>query len=238
MVTELRQDCLRRQKSAHLIEERECSSWPTAQASDHVTKRTSKSWKEKGAVNFCLSNPEILEKNWLTPTANENEQDVEKFIKRMEKYPNGTTMPSLSNQVKSWATPNTMDHMEQRSPEALQKQFQTTRKGRTQPANLREQIIPENWPTPAQRDYKGANSTEHITGQTASARGHMGQLPNAVAKDGLPALGSPNTTGKNRGSLNADWTESLMGIPLGWTQLPKSWIVGKVKNTCQQGLTD
>jgi hypothetical protein len=48
----------------------------------------------------------------------------------------------------SWATPNTMDHMAQRSPEALQRQFETTRKGRTQPANLREQVHPQNWPTP------------------------------------------------------------------------------------------
>jgi len=42
--------------------------------------------------------------SWLTPCANEIEQDLEKFKKRMEKYPNGTTMPSLSNQV-NWPTP-------------------------------------------------------------------------------------------------------------------------------------
>jgi len=40
---------------------------PTTQASDHITKRTSKSWKEQGRVNFTLSNPEI-QKMWPTPT--------------------------------------------------------------------------------------------------------------------------------------------------------------------------
>jgi len=40
---------------------------PTPQASDHITKRTSKSWKEQGRVNFTLSNPEI-QKMWPTPT--------------------------------------------------------------------------------------------------------------------------------------------------------------------------
>jgi len=50
-----------------------------------------------------------------------------------------------------WATPNTMDHMPQRSHEALRRQATTTRKGRTKPANLREQVDPEVqrlWLTP------------------------------------------------------------------------------------------
>jgi len=46
-------------------------------------------------------------------------------------------------EVENWATPNTMDYMEQRSPEALKRQAETTRKGRTKPANLREQVNPE-----------------------------------------------------------------------------------------------
>src|SRR3990167_736393 len=33
---------------------------PTPNASDHITRKTSKSWKAKGAVNFVLSNPEVL----------------------------------------------------------------------------------------------------------------------------------------------------------------------------------
>ncbi len=45
-----------------------------------------------------------------------------------------------------WATPNTMDHLPLRSEEALKRQFSTTRKGRTKPANLREQVHPECWP--------------------------------------------------------------------------------------------
>jgi hypothetical protein len=32
--------------------------------------------------------------------------------------------------------------------EAMQRQFETTRKGRTAPANLREQVNPAMWPTP------------------------------------------------------------------------------------------
>jgi hypothetical protein len=37
----------------------------------------------------------------LTATTREEVQDLEKFKKRMEKYPNGTTMPNLATQVMS-----------------------------------------------------------------------------------------------------------------------------------------
>ena len=47
--------------------------------------------------------------------------------------------PSSPTEPQLWATPNTMDHLPQRSPEALIRQATTTRKGRTRPANLREQ---------------------------------------------------------------------------------------------------
>jgi hypothetical protein len=36
---------------------------------------------------------------------------------------------------------------------------------------------------------------------------------------GQPDQGNTNTTGKNRGQLNADWVEQLMGLPTGWTDL-------------------
>lgn len=78
----------------------------------------------------------------------------------------------------------------------------------------------KKWPTPAARDYKGTNSIEHITGKTASKRGHMGQLPNAVLANGLQDQNKNNTTGKNQGQrLNPNWVEQLMGLPVGWTQI-------------------
>jgi hypothetical protein len=48
----------------------------------------------------------------------------------------------------NWATPNTFDYLSLRSDEALIKQATTTRKGRTSPSNLREQVDPyycEKW---------------------------------------------------------------------------------------------
>tara|TARA_R100000278_G_scaffold54958_1_gene45748 strand:- start:603 stop:1829 length:1227 start_codon:yes stop_codon:yes gene_type:complete len=48
----------------------------------------------------------------------------------------------------NWATPNTLDYLSLRSDKALIKQATTTRKGRTLPSNLREQVDPhfcEKW---------------------------------------------------------------------------------------------
>jgi len=69
----------------------------------------------------------------------------------------------------SWATPNTMDYLPQRSEEALIRQATTTRKGRARPANLREQVNPTavqiyqqpmKWPTVRVSSANGASQKE------------------------------------------------------------------------------
>lgn len=71
--------------------------------------------------------------------------------------------PKLQAAAMMWATPNTMDYLPQRSPAALLKQATTARKGRTRPANLREQVDPETmrlWPTPTTPN--GGRSVAHV----------------------------------------------------------------------------
>ena len=61
----------------------------------------------------------------------------------------------LQDQVKHhddiWLTPNSMDSLPPRSQEALQRQYENNRKGRTTVSTLREQVFPElapaNWHT-------------------------------------------------------------------------------------------
>ena len=140
---------------------------------------------------------------WLTPTCSESVVDVEKFKARMEKYRNGTTMPNLAMQVSTvarmWPTPDA-------TPRGPAKNWTGTRPSGAKEA-LTLQTAVKMWPTPTTRDYKGANSEEHL----AKARGHHDQLPNAVKMQG-----------HKDGQLNPTWVEWLMGFPLGWTGLDAS----------------
>jgi hypothetical protein len=114
----------------------------------------------------------------------------------------------FAKQVKAWSTPRSSDG-EKGSPN------QRDSSG-SQP--LPAQVV-SAWPTPSAHDAKGANSEAHMT----KDRPHLGQLPNAVIHQtaGQPAPANPNTNGNRPAScqLNPDWVETLMGVPIGWTDL-------------------
>jgi hypothetical protein len=131
-------------------------------------------------------------------------------------------------------TPNTMDHLPCRSQEAIKRQFATSRKGRTSPANLREWINPEMWPTPAARDFRSGQA------KRIDDKKRQNNLNDAVVKWPTPTAsdhrdrGGPSTPcikkreekGKSielsmkvDGALNPDWVEWLMSWPIGWTSL-------------------
>lgn len=89
------------------------------------------------------------------------------------------------------------------------------------------------WPTPAARDYKGANSVKHLM-KPGGGRNHLGQLANAVRMLQLyPTPKAQNARGAGQkhgnggpsldavvgGQLNPMWVEWLMGFPIGWTDL-------------------
>ena len=80
-----------------------------------------------------------------------------------------------------WATPNTMDHLPPRSEEGTTKLMEGQRKGRTKPANLREQVDEQTMNL-----YKQTSSTlwPTPTHQTAGTGPLMKTL---VTKEGTPA---------------------------------------------------
>ena len=142
----------------------------------------------------------------------------------------------------SWATPNTMDHLPQRSEEALVRQATTQRKGRTRPANLREQVNPTavaiyqeptSWLTPTAADWKNMDTASQVM---LSKQVKMWPTPTAhLGKEGgYPAEYTRNTPSltavamkseqrpHSSGYLNPNWVEWLMGVPTGWTDLG-SW---------------
>ena len=149
-------------------------------------------------------------------------------------------------------TPNAMDSLPPRSEEALKKQYQNNRKGRTTHSTLREQVVypsPQRmWRTPD--NMAGGSNLPGI--QRALDDGHLkrpsGQpmqirLQDQVKEKRLwptptaneDAAGRPGTKMQKMlgnhpevrkpitgGTLNPTWVEWLMGYPSGWTDLSHS----------------
>lgn len=82
-------------------------------------------------------------------------------------------------------TPNCMDSLPVRSPEAMQRQMENNRPGRTQPPTLREQIA--MLPTPQSRDHFPAHTPEYVAEKKAQGHG-MANL-----NDTLAMLPTPTT---------------------------------------------
>jgi len=131
---------------------------------------------------------------------------------------------------KDWATPNTMDYLPSRSYESMFKQATTgARKGRTRPANLREQVDPvmcqamtdaresleyqklKEWPTSRLSDAEGGRILTEITENGfRSYRKSSDQWFGAKLRDAV------ETYEKFKGRLNPRWVEQLMGLPENW----------------------
>jgi len=172
--------------------------------------------KQREDEVFCSMSSKTW-KQWVTSQRQEYSQRVKLAHLTKGKEFSSWPIPTVAEGGKIGNNPNygqlgLSNHPEVHGYEVEREPLHKDRKGKK-----------KNWPTPSARDYKGTNSIEHIMGNTASKRGHMGQLPNAILKDGLADQEKTNTTGKNQGQhLNPNWVEQLMGLPVGWTDLG-SW---------------
>jgi hypothetical protein len=119
--------------------------------------------------------------------------------------------PTEEKESGYWLTPNCMDSLPPRTPEALKKQYNNNRQGRTTHSTLREQVVypPPHlmWPTPSTRDHKGG----YIGGRIRNGKISWDTLDVAVQHT--------DNQSKVGGTLNPTWVEWLMGLPLGWTDL-------------------
>lgn len=140
-----------------------------------------------------------------------------------------------------WATPTTMDKLPPKSETALMREMTVARPGRSQPANLRDQVSSSrNWPTPTANNYEQSDvdalldRRERVKISTGNGNGFGLTLGNAVAIAAkYPTLCSTDYKGAGQsgdlgatyeaptaaGQLNPNWVEWLMNWPIGWTCL-------------------
>lgn len=144
---------------------------------------------------------------WSTPRAS----DPEKAGPNMRGTKGDVPLPA---QAVNWPTPRTITG----GGESAERKKEL---GREKAGGGDLQAAVQNWPTPATRDYKGANSTDHVT-INGTGRMHMGQLPNFVehafrSSPPDPPTPAGPTSSPERRTLNPLFVEWLMGWPIGWT---------------------
>lgn len=172
---------------------------------------------------------------WLTPTANENYHDPDKFNERMKKFKNGTSVPSLTNQVMAnpvnFPTPSTheFDHPDMEIDETGRRKPQKS--GSTHSLNLADTV--KLFPTPGASDYKGSgvNGKPRDRLDYACERGETKNkkfLTPSANEDAAGTSGgkmqkmlgnSPEIRDSGKGSLSPDWVESLMGWGISWSSI-------------------
>ena len=168
--------------------------------------------------NLARTTTEIGSGLWHTPTAHNAKEGACPSEYRRDS-PTLTAEAVIGAPAKMWPTPNTMDHLPQRSEEALVRQATTTRKGRKNPSNLREAVNPtavaiyknptnwpaSMWPTPSASDNRDRGNMSNPSLQRRLKIGKQLMLSQVVHP----------TSGK----LNPTWVEWLMGFPEGHTDL-------------------
>jgi hypothetical protein len=214
-VTEQRQEYSQRKKSAHLIRESESSSlgWPTATVFDttggsYPTEIVDGAYRSKHSQDpnspwygaKLKDAVETHEKNWATPQTFDSNNLVrtpEKLAQtRAEK--NAGCM-NLREQVHY---PD-MDHS-RKGAKALS--------GHLDRANLSTiGKSQESWPTPRANKVHPQITEEN--------REHLANRKKSNLEEDIAGH-----CGKATGKLNPNWVEHLMGLPVGWTQLPTEWI--------------
>ena len=153
--------------------------------------------RESGSMDG--KNPESWP-TWATPRAEKTTTEKPETWSKRQKEGKVSQQP-LPTQVQNWPTPDTQNHRDgtKRRKDSYG----------SHGVSLHHKIAEtENWPTASARDWKDNGTTK----------------PNSIGKTRGFSLGQKMVETSTRGKLNPSWVEQLMGLPVGWTQLPTEWI--------------
>jgi hypothetical protein len=175
--------------------------FPTPTSSDYKDQPTSKSWKEKGAINFKLSNPEIRAK-WPTPRSCSAMAATITPESAWDEKRN----PNLETIVgrMMWPTPDANCGQRGTQPNwtPIRKSGHPAQYSINQAVRDAEKI---KWPTPQASDHRDRGNMSNPAIQRRAEKGK--QL-------NLSMVAHPNS-----GKLNPDWVEWLMNWPIKWSDI-------------------
>jgi hypothetical protein len=202
----------------------EAKSWPTARTSDaeggridtEMTDQGFKSKRHRSNQTFgakLRDAVETHEENWATPIANDAKGSD-------YGYSSGKKVNYLGGQVKNWPTATTRDWKDTNAtvPPSRANPSKQTLGQRVAYIGLQDQAnlntngkSQESWPTPRANKVHPQITEEN--------REHLANRKKSNLEEDIAGH-----CGKATGKLNPNWVEHLMGLPVGWTQLPTEWI--------------
>jgi len=202
-VIEHRGEYSQRVKLALHTSGRECLSWPTADATN-----------VSDGIPWEISGKQLEERRARVKIA---------VAEGKTKAGSGRSV-NLAMAVQrelAWATPTTQDTIEHKDMKLNEKGRRLTKDGKdSHSVGLGDQVkIEKGWQTPTTRDWKDTGDFK----KWKSLKNHQMSLPKQA---GLLDQGKSSTNGKSQESpsvLNPNWVEQMMGLPVGWTQLPTEW---------------
>ena len=243
-----------RLKSAHLTNASESLSlgkkWATPAARDWKGSYRPESLVRKDGKSRMDGLPQQAEydptTNWPTPTAAEGSKIGSQANYGQTGLSNHPAIVGLPDREKlnksgknqeSWPTPTAMSRP--RSEETMEKclKFRQSKGKNTVPLYLEEKVRKEElWATPRADKYTAENleswEKRHKEGKVSQQ-----PLPTQVQNWPTPRETMSRDVDHDRGKgnlgekvqskgmkLNPNWVEQLMGLPVGWTQLPTEWI--------------
>ena len=173
--------------------------FPTPRA-EKTTDEDEEAWLARHNDGKVATPPLALAaRMWATPRVNDSKNNAS----TSQRNRHG---PDLNVQVTNWSTPTTMGSLPPKSQEALDRESEIARPGRTNPAKLRDQIaVSEDqtaWPTPTTLVSTGRGTRTFDKGNWATS------------SLGLAVKESPE-----RGTLSPNWVSWIMGLPVGWTSM-------------------
>jgi len=247
--TELKRSSLQREKQAHRISDSDYSSWPTA---DTQNSRDGSVLRKSAYGSHSVSLHHKVA-YWRTVSAQEEEGGVKDFNKKVglggqvaqhklrdqvahwattttnpATYSGANYGPNLIEQSKMFSTPTTQESVHEEM-ELTETNRRKTKDGTdSHSLNLQDQVRVMNWPTTAQRDYKGGSigtlkerngSMTRVSNTTGVSHGMTLDtailiFPSTLQDQKITADG--HTCSPKCRRLNPRFAEWLMGLPRGW----------------------
>jgi len=168
------------------------------------------------------SSLESQKMKWLTPTTMDIERTPEGIKKRIayrksvgRQYVEGC----LTEQIKNWATKDWPTPIAPEARQGYQRRDTTKKAFKNMPSLTTLAVDLFGHPVQEKPSTPGKNLESFPTPKEQDSRGGSGKNV-----QGGPSLVDVTTENRKMGKLNPNWVEQLMGLPVGWTQLPAAWM--------------